>query len=70
MEDCLRAGNLVLRNTSQGCFEILRLVADNNIAIFLTGHKRFRCFWWRADFTLVDNEAIIRGPFLAADCDS
>ena len=132
MEDYLRAGSLVLRSTSQGCFEILQLVTDhkgiliacgevlrapfptlhinklqpeerwldmdgtaidrvvlqrwsdalptnyelraagteNGIEILLLGHQRYRCFWWRADFTLVNGEVLIHGPVLAPDCDS
>lgn len=51
-------------------YELRAEGAEDRIAIFLTGHKRFRCFWWRVDFTLLEGEVAIRGPFLAADCDS
>jgi|SRR5579871_362709 len=132
MEDYLRVGSLVLRSTSQSCFEILQCDTDqksiliangevlrdpfptlhinklqpqesvldmgaaagdrmllhrwsdahhthyelraagteNGIEILLSGHQQRRCFWWRADVTLVHGEVCIRGPVLAPDCDS
>jgi hypothetical protein len=132
MADYLRAGGLILRSTSQGGFEILRVITDHKgiliasgevhkapvptlhihklppeerlldmgetasvrlvlerwsdahtsnyelraagtetgIEVLLSGHHRYRCFWWRADVTLVDGEVAIRGPVLAPDCDS
>jgi hypothetical protein len=132
MKDYLQAGRLVLKSTSQGCFEVLRLDTDHTgilvatgevhkrpiptlhietpspqersldvgtnavdrmvlhtengalptdyelraagtedgIEVVLSGHHRYRCFWWRVDFTVVNDEVRVSGPILAPDCDS
>ena len=51
-------------------YELRAAGTKNGIEILLSGHQRFRCFWWRVDFMPVDGKVLIRGPVLATDCDS
>lgn len=67
------AGSMVLHtwnDTLTTHYELRATGTENEIVIILSGHRRNRCFWWRVDITLVHGEVHIRGPVLAADCDS
>ena len=59
-----------LRDTPPTDYELRAANTENGMEILLSGHQRYRCFWWRADVTLVNGEVLIRGPVLATDCDS
>ncbi|MCW3096496.1 MAG: hypothetical protein JWL77_2114 [Chthonomonadaceae bacterium] len=51
-------------------YELRAVCTEAGIEVVLSGHHRYRCFWWRVDFTVENDEVRVRGPILAPDCDS
>jgi hypothetical protein len=65
------------RGEIASCFQLTATGTDDHIEIMLSGdhrhaggHHRYRLFWWRAEFRLVNGEVVVHGPFLADDPDS
>jgi len=51
-------------------FKLTAARKGDAVEIVLAGHCGYRLFWWRAEIELVNNEVIVRGPFLSNDPDS
>lgn len=70
-------GRVVLSDCREGdpdCYRLTAELADDRLAITLSGDSRFahgrhhfRLFWWRAEFRVANGEVLITGPSLAAD---
>ena len=51
-------------------FKLTAARKGDAVEIVLAGHCGYRLFWWRAEVELVNDEVIVRGPFLSNDPDS
>jgi hypothetical protein len=67
------AGRVVLANWRDSApthYELSVAHRREGIEVVLSGDCRHRLFWWRAVFTLVNDEVVIHGPSLANDPDT
>ena len=64
-----RTGDRVLLARIEGC-ELTAQGADDDVEIILTGDWGHRLVHWRAEFTVIDGEVVVHGPFLSGDLHS
>jgi hypothetical protein len=65
-------GKVVLarwRDEAPTHFKLSAAGAEDRIEMVLSGDCRHRLFWWRAEVKLVNDEVVVRGPFLSDDRD-